>query len=299
MVTMEKSENRPYSQYHYAEVPTSPDATPIRPRRGRISRLAVALSFISLLTLGTVFFAIPNISFSFCHKMRGNLGALLTSPEGGETPVAASSNKVPLEAHIMSKCPDAQDCLQKLVVPVMERISEKVDFELSFIASVNNQSSDIHCKHGPGECIGDMLMLCAQDLPFSPEGESEKPTRMPTIRSLGFANCLIGQYKDIPDRVLVQNCALQHGIDFESLNSCVSRQEDDPNNGDLSGLALLRQSAIRSADLEVHTSCTVRLDDSVWCVRDDGEWKNCAKEGKGSQVPTLVEEIERLWEEKN
>ncbi|GMF67892.1 unnamed protein product [Aspergillus oryzae] len=122
---------------------------------------------------------------------------------------------------------------------------------------------------------------------------------MPTIRSLGFANCLVGQYEDIPDRTLVQNCALQHGIDFESLNSCVSRQEDDPTNGDLSGLALLRQSAVHSADLEVHTSCTVRLDDSVWCVRDDGEWKNCAKEGKGSQVSTLVEEIERLWDEKN
>lgn len=42
--------------------------------------------------------------------------------------------KIPLEAHIMSKCPDAQDCLQKLVLPAMERISDKVDFKLSFIA---------------------------------------------------------------------------------------------------------------------------------------------------------------------
>lgn len=131
---MEKSENRPYGQHHYVEIPTSPDAAPIRARRGRISQLAVALSFISLLTLSTVFFAIPNINFSACHKMRGKLGALLSSPKGGETFVPASSNKVPLEAHIMSKCPDAQDCIQKLVVPTMERISEKVDFELSFIA---------------------------------------------------------------------------------------------------------------------------------------------------------------------
>jgi hypothetical protein len=42
--------------------------------------------------------------------------------------------KIPLEAHIMSKCPDAQDCLQKLVLPAMEKISDKVDFKLSFIA---------------------------------------------------------------------------------------------------------------------------------------------------------------------
>lgn len=46
---------------------------------------------------------------------------------------ANPSIKVPLEAHIMSQCPDAQDCLQQLVVPAMERISDKVDFQLSFI----------------------------------------------------------------------------------------------------------------------------------------------------------------------
>lgn len=47
--------------------------------------------------------------------------------------VSGQTNRVALEAHIMSKCPDAQDCLQKLVVPAMEKISDKVDFELSFI----------------------------------------------------------------------------------------------------------------------------------------------------------------------
>jgi hypothetical protein len=41
--------------------------------------------------------------------------------------------KVALEAHIMSKCPDAKDCLQMLVVPAMEQISDKVDFRLSYI----------------------------------------------------------------------------------------------------------------------------------------------------------------------
>jgi hypothetical protein len=45
-----------------------------------------------------------------------------------------SQTKIPLEAHIMSKCPDAQACLQKLVLPVMEKVSDKVDFKLSFIA---------------------------------------------------------------------------------------------------------------------------------------------------------------------
>ena len=41
--------------------------------------------------------------------------------------------KVPLEAHIMSKCPDAKDCLHDMILPAMQNISDKVDFTLSFI----------------------------------------------------------------------------------------------------------------------------------------------------------------------
>ena len=40
---------------------------------------------------------------------------------------------VPFEAHIMSKCPDAKDCLEKLVVPTMVEVSDKVNFTLSYI----------------------------------------------------------------------------------------------------------------------------------------------------------------------
>lgn len=40
---------------------------------------------------------------------------------------------VPLEAHIMSKCPDARDCLRDLVVPAMEKVVDMVDFNLSYI----------------------------------------------------------------------------------------------------------------------------------------------------------------------
>jgi hypothetical protein len=44
-----------------------------------------------------------------------------------------TGTKVPLEVHIMSKCPDARDCLQKLVLPAMQNVSAKVEFRLSFI----------------------------------------------------------------------------------------------------------------------------------------------------------------------
>lgn len=60
---------------------------------------------------------------------------LSEEPQGSTPSKSNRSILVPLEAHIMSKCPDARDCLRDLVVPAMEKISDKVDFRLSFIGS--------------------------------------------------------------------------------------------------------------------------------------------------------------------
>lgn len=46
---------------------------------------------------------------------------------------SANRTLIPFEAHIMSKCPDARDCLKDMVVPAMVQISDKVDFKLSYI----------------------------------------------------------------------------------------------------------------------------------------------------------------------
>lgn len=146
-----------------------------------------------------------------------------------------------------------------------------------------------------------MIILCAANLPFPPSTTITNPLT-PTIRSLGFANCLISEYDKIPDRSLVEDCALEHGIDFDALNKCLSLQNDelddpsDPTPEDPSGIALLRKSVQHSEDVGVKTSCTVRLDESVWCVRDGHIWKDCAH---GSSVSTLVTEVERLWKQRN
>ncbi len=38
-------------------------------------------------------------------------------------------------------------------------------------------------------------------------------------------------------------------------------------------------------------SCTVRLDEKIYCIRDNAEWKNCPF---GPGVTELVERIEQL-----
>jgi hypothetical protein len=47
--------------------------------------------------------------------------------------VLKDTEKVPLEIHVMSKCPDARDCLQELILPTMVEVSDKVNFTMSFI----------------------------------------------------------------------------------------------------------------------------------------------------------------------
>lgn len=116
-----------------------------------------------------------------------------------------------------------------------------------------------------------MLILCAQHL---------YPTNAKI--SLGFSNCLISNYKEIPARSLVESCALEHAVDFDLLNHCVS------DNG--YGEELLRSSVIRSKEEGVIYSCTVRVDGETWCIRDGGSWKDCPK---GSSVEELVAEVKK------
>lgn len=151
-------------------------------------------------------------------------------------------------------------------------------------------------------------MLCAANLPFPPTTDKavlpHAYPRTPIIRSLGFANCLLGDFTRIPERGFVHQCALEHGIDFEALNNCASQQNDDPDDGGrgrppLSGLALLRNSALRSERLGAKISCTVRLDESVWCIRDGGQWRDCVQDGEARKPQVLADEVQRLWKERN
>lgn len=100
--------------------------------------------------------------------------------------------------------------------------------------------------------------------------------------------CLSRDYADIPSEQLVRDCALEHGIDFARLNNCVSADDGQK------GIDLLKNSVERSARNNVTTSCTVRVDDKVWCIRDGGKWKDCEN---GYEPKDLVDEIlESRWQ---
>lgn len=69
-----------------------------------------------------------------------------------EKAVTETNALVPFEAHIMSKCPDAKDCLRMMVLPAMQRVIDKVNFTLSYIGTPT-ANDGVDCKHGPEECM--------------------------------------------------------------------------------------------------------------------------------------------------
>ena len=95
---------------------------------------------------------------------------------------------------------------------------------------------------------------------------------------------MISDYPHIPQRDLVESCALEHGLDFQKLNSCISEEGE--------GIDLLRASIERSQEFNVTKSCTVRLAGDIRCIRDDGKWYDCPG---GSSVANLVGDINKLY----
>lgn len=186
---------------------------------------------------------------------------------------ATTKALVPFEAHIISKCPDTRHALRNLILPVMQKVHDKVDFQLSYIGKPT-ANGGVECKHGPSECIGNIIELCAREIYPDPKIH------------LGFVMCLTKDYPQIPDRALIEDCALEHAIDFNKLNECAARDET------AHGIELLRNSVQRSADANVTISCTIRLNNEIYCIRDDDQWKDCPN---GPGVNDLVLAIEKLY----
>lgn len=55
--------------------------------------------------------------------------------------------------------------------------------------------------------------------------------------------CLTKDYPAIPQRELVEDCALEHAVDFEKLNECATRDDG------AFGMSMLRESVKRSASV--------------------------------------------------
>ncbi|KAI0417985.1 hypothetical protein F5X98DRAFT_132193 [Xylaria grammica] len=205
-----------------------------RNRTRRRHRPLLLLSLIALTTYGLYAFgfftSFTTVSPPSHHEPALGSNPPVASNTAQHAVPAAAGELVPLEAHIISKCPDTRDCLRELLLPAMIQVHEKVNFTLTYIGTPT-ENDGVECKHGPEECLGNIIELCAHRLYPDPK------------IWLGFTMCLTKDYKAIPERELVEDCALEHAVDFEKLNDCATRDDGG------FGMGMLRESVERSASV--------------------------------------------------
>ncbi|KAI1356675.1 hypothetical protein F5Y01DRAFT_1367 [Xylaria sp. FL0043] len=215
-------------------LPVMEDKRPVRNRTRRRHRPLLVLALLAITSYGLY-------AFGFLTSFTGALPSSRFEPTpASDAPVVgntaqhavplAAGELVPLEAHIISKCPDTRDCLKELLLPAMIQVHEKVNFTLTYIGTPT-ENDGVECKHGPGECMGNIIELCAHQLYPDPK------------IWLGFTMCLTKDYHAIPQRELVEDCALEHAVDFEKINECATRDDG------AFGMSMLRESVKRSASL--------------------------------------------------
>ena len=126
----------------------------------RPARRLRPLLVMALVALCFYYYVRPAASFEFLPRVSSYSP---THEVDTQKTITNTNALVPLEAHIMSKCPDAKDCLQQMVLPVMQRVVDKVEFKLSYIGTPTDNDG-VSCMHGPEECMGNIIELCAADL---------------------------------------------------------------------------------------------------------------------------------------
>jgi len=87
--------------------------------------------------------------------------------------------------------------------------------------------------------LGNIIELCAQELYPDPKA------------FLGFTMCMTKDYMHIPQRSLVEDCALEHAIDFDELNKCATKDDGAFGIGMLRG-SVRRSSEVRKAEIQVY-----------------------------------------------
>lgn len=122
---------------------------------------------------------------------------------GGGNPAAIpGTDQVVLKAHIMSQCPYAVKSLNTLT-PLARQLGGRFQLQLEYIG--RDQMGQLSSMHGDSELQGDILQVCAHQVGSY-------------LQWLTFLDCQNRNYRQIPTGW--EACALQSGIDVESLNNC-------------------------------------------------------------------------------
>jgi len=202
-----------------------------------------------------------------------------SNAETGQTIIHEAPIPVPVVLGVMSRCPDALLC-ESVFDRVISKVGhEKVDLSLTFIGTRNRSEPEYGatCKHGPGECLGNIHELCA--IAHTPSSQQWWP----------FLQCINyeGSGRIGLDKVS-RDCAAVSGIDWEGsgIAKCVSGKE---------GKKLLRKSIKRTKKMGIKNSCTILINNALRCIRDS-KWKQC---DEGHEPVDFVDTINKEYAKLN
>lgn len=69
---------------------------------------------------------------------------------------------VVVDFYVMAKCPDAVFC-ELNFLPGISAVASIIDLNINYIANETEPGSgQFECRHGPGECTGDIQQLCVR-----------------------------------------------------------------------------------------------------------------------------------------
>jgi len=156
---------------------------------------------------------------------------------------AQPAAKISVLAFEMSKCPYCSSWKQNFEdqVTSQDGLRDILDIDEWFAGTVVNASAPggFTCHHGPGECVGNRILLCARNLTIA--------TSKWGWWDLGV--CMQTNYTNIPDDVPA--CIKKVGLDWTPINNCAS--------GPM-GAALLNQSIAVAAAHKVTETPTIFVD---------------------------------------
>lgn len=184
------------------------------------------------------------------------LSASIVVHRGSQESLPTSLN---IEFFVMSKCPDAKFC-EDTFLPVIKELAPLVTVNFTSIGGALDSVGVPSCMHGASECEGNRQRLCAQKA-AEQDGAVDK--------LLTFSACQDADAANIPK--CGEACASEAGLDTADFMACAK------SGGE--GQSLFKAAAARSKALGIKISCTVRVQDEVFCVHN-GDWTNCSSCGE-------------------
>ncbi|KAL7717525.1 Polygalacturonase inhibitor 1 [Entamoeba marina] len=123
-----------------------------------------------------------------------------------EIVVSDCPEKVMIEVHGMSKCPDFKSFAKNVALPLLQDVGEIVKFKVGWIMTASTSySTGYSSMHGDTEVIGDFLFSCAFEL-------------YNASHAFQYYDCMTDDIDSLP--ITSKTCCQKFGLDYEVISKC-------------------------------------------------------------------------------